>query len=436
MANIPELVLPAGTLEKLQVACLYGADAVYAGMPQFSLRARTNSFTEAQLAEGIAYAHARGVNVYVTLNIFAHNARLSASLEALRTVAKLGADAIILSDPGLIMFARQECPEVELHLSTQANTMNWAAVQFWQTQGIKRVILPRELAIAEIAEIHARVPEMALEVFVHGAMCISYSGRCLLSSYLTHRAANLGACTNSCRWQYRLLAQSSTDEFPSLEGAEVGNFALEETKRPGEFFPIEEDAHGTYILNSRDLCAIEYLQRLRDAGVTGFKAEGRTKSIYYLSQIGRAYRRALNDLYAGRAFNPDGWTDIYATASRGYIPGFLVNLPEETRQNYDRGSPVYSTYEFGGVVRGYDADRQWANVEVRNRIEIGDVGEFVTPQTNLLQPIEAMYDQQQQSLRVAHGGSGNIWLATPYAVTPLTILRIRRKTNGTENGAN
>lgn len=412
--SFPELVLPAGTLEKLQFACAYGADAVYAGMPQFSLRARTNSFTEAELAEGIRYAHERGVRVYVTLNIFAHNRRIESAIESLRTAVRLGADAVIMSDPGLIMLARQAFQELELHLSTQANTMNWAAVQFWKNQGITRVILPRELSIPEIAEIHAHVPDMELEVFVHGAMCISYSGRCLLSSYLTHREANLGACTNSCRWQYKL-------------------YALEETTRPGEFFPIEEDEHGTYILNSRDLCTIEYLEQLREAGVTGFKVEGRTKSVYYLAQIGRAYRKAIDDLQQGRTFDPAVFADIQATASRGYMPGFLIDLPNESRQNYENGSPEYATAAFGGIVRRYQPEQHLAEIEVKNRFEIGDLVEFVSPHDVASQQIEQMYDHSMQPINVAHGGAGTIFVVTHQPIQPFTLLRLRRKNNGTEN---
>lgn len=418
MSKTPELVMPAGTLEKLQFACAYGADAVYAGMPQFSLRARTNSFTESQLAEGIEYAHERGVRVYVTLNIFAHNTRIHSAMEALRSILPCGPDAVIMSDPGLILLARQEFPELELHLSTQANPMNWAAVQFWKTQGIRRVILPRELSIGEIKEIHARVPDIELEVFVHGAMCVSYSGRCLLSSYLTHREANLGVCTNSCRWQYKL--KSRERRHPA--GTE---YALEEVTRPGELFPIEEDEHGTYLLNSRDLCAIEYLQELWEAGVTGFKIEGRTKSVYYLSQIGRAYRKAIDTMRQGLPFDPEVFTDVHATANRGFIPGFLKHIPEERRQNYELASPVYSTHRFGGIVRDYHQETRLAEIEVKNTLRRGDVVEFVSPQCMFSQSLDSMFDLSHQPITVAHGGQKNILLQTSQPVEPMSILRIK-----------
>ncbi len=460
MNKIPELVMPAGTLEKLKFACAYGADAVYAGIPKFSLRARTNSFTESQLAEGIEYARERRVKVYITLNIFAHNNRIQPSLQALRTIIRLAPDAVIMSDPGLIMLTCQEFPELELHLSTQANPMNWAAVQFWKEQGIDRVILPRELSIQEIKEIHEKVPDMELEVFVHGAMCISYSGRCLLSNYITHRDANLGVCTNSCRWQYKLWKKNSSsgrgqgwvsDEFPFEGGRGVSSpsdhrlsgrgqgwvpdangdvcgtseYVLEEITRPGEFFPIEEDEHGTYILNSRDLCAVEYLQELWEAGVTGFKIEGRTKSVYYLSQIGRAYRKAIENMIHGKPFDPEVFTDIHATANRGFILGFLNHIPEHTPQNYELGSPVYSCYKFGGVVREYDREKGVVEIEVKNKLAVGDVVEFISPHDFSVQHVRTMYDLSHNPITVAHGGSENILLPTEQAIEPFTILRIR-----------
>ncbi len=406
-----ELVMPAGTLEKLKFACAYGADAVYAGIPKFSLRARTNSFTEEQLAEGIEYAHERGKYVYVTLNIFAHNNRIEPSLRALRTLMVLNPDAVIMSDPGLILYARQEFPDLEIHLSTQANTMNWAAVEFWKLQGIQRVILPRELSIAEIREIHERVPEVDLEVFVHGAMCISYSGRCLLSSYITNRDANLGVCTNSCRWQYALHERET-------------ELVLEERERPGKFFPIDEDEHGTYIMNSKDLCAIEHVRELWDAGVKGLKIEGRTKSVYYLANIGRAYRKTLDTIAKGLPFDKTVWNDIYATASREFTTGFLHKIPEESRQNYERGYSSYSRYRFGGVVRNYEPESSLVEVEVKNRIACGDVVEFTMPKRSFSQTVQTMYDMNRSPLVIAHGGGMHILMKVDQAVEPYTLLRL------------
>ncbi len=407
----PELVMPAGTLEKLKFACAYGADAVYAGIPKFSLRARTNTFSAEQLTEGIQYAHERGVKVFITLNIFGRNQRIESSLQALRALLQSEPDAIVMSDPGLIMLARREFPDLELHLSTQANTMNWAAVQFWKEQGIQRVILPRELSIQEIKEIHARVPEIDLEVFVHGAMCVAYAGRCLLSGYMVHRDANLGVCTNSCRWKYRLYEQSSA-------------YALEEQQRPGGFFPVEEDEQGTYILNSRDLCAIEYLQDLWDAGVEGFKVEGRTKSVYYLANIGRAYRQAIETMLKNQPFDPVVLNDIHATASRGFIPGFLIKIPEESRQNYERGYSTYSTCKFGGVVCEYRQEEQRVEVDVKNRITIDDTVEFLSPQNCFRQKVQTMYDLSGNPISVAHGGGPHVCIPVEREIAPFTIIRI------------
>ncbi|PID56719.1 U32 family peptidase [candidate division KSB3 bacterium] len=406
-----ELVMPAGTLDKLKFACAYGANAVYAGMPKFSLRARTNSFREEQLAEGIDYAHERGVKVYLTLNIFAHNNRVEPSLQALGSLMRLEPDAVIMSDPGLIMFARQEFPDLEIHLSTQSNTMNWAAVQFWKNQGIQRVILPRELSIREIRGIHEQVPDIDLEVFVHGAMCISYSGRCLLSSYMSHRDANLGVCTNSCRWEYRLC-----------EGA--ADVVLEERNRPGKYFPIEEDQHGTYIMNSKDLCAVTLLQELTDAGVESFKIEGRTKSVYYLANIGRAYRRALDRIEAGEAFDPEVLNDVYATASRGYTTGFLIDAREESRQNYEHGYSLYSRYKFAGRVTSYDPKSGRAEVEVKNRFQVGDMIEFISPADSFCQEIREMFDPDGEPIQVAHGGGAVITVAVEQEPEPFTLLRM------------
>ena len=417
MMPMSELVMPAGTLEKLQFACAYGADAVYAGMPKFSLRARTNSFTEADLAEGIRYAHERGVKVYLTLNIFARNRRIEEALAALRALLPLQPDAVILSDPGLVMLIRREHPGLELHLSTQANTMNWAAAQFWQAQGIRRVILPRELSIPEIAEIHARAPEIELEAFAHGAMCVAYSGRCLLSSYLTHRDANLGVCANACRWQYRLRE-------------ERGAYALEEAERPGEFFPIEEDEHGAYILNSKDLCAIEYLRQLDEAGVTAFKIEGRTKSVYYLAHVGRAYRRGIDAMRRGQPPDAQTFEDIAATASREMMPGFLIDLPDEARQNYARGFSAYSKYQFGGVAREYLSEKRLVKVDVRNRLAVGMMLEFISPEGDVRQELRAMFALDGSPITEAHGGGTRVLIAVEQAIPPFALLRLALKNDG------
>ena len=300
MNNIkkPELLAPAGTFEKMQYALAYGADAVYAGLPRFSLRARENDFQEEKVAQALDYAHSLGKKFYLTMNIYPHNRKVDSFERALERVARLKPDGLIMADPGMIMVARERFPELDVHLSTQANTINWRAVQFWHRLGVKRIILSRELSIDEIKEMRQRVPEIELEVFVHGAICIAYSGRCLLSNYFTHRDANQGTCTNACRWQYNLYSQPENfeaeyDRYQPIKGS----YFIEERERPGELMEIDEDEHGTYIMNAKDLSTIHILNELIEAGVDSLKIEGRTKSHYYVSVITRAYRKAIDSYF-------------------------------------------------------------------------------------------------------------------------------------------
>lgn len=308
----PELLAPAGTLKTMRYAFAYGADAVYAGQPRYSLRVRNNEFDHANLARGIQEAQAQGKRFYVVVNIAPHNAKLKTFLRDLAPVIAMGPDALIMSDPGLIMLVRQHFPQMAIHLSVQANTVNWASVQFWQQMGLTRVILSRELSLEEIEEIRQQVPQMELEVFVHGALCMAYSGRCLLSGYLNKRDANQGSCTNACRWKY--LATPATEnatgdivrEFePTLGlGAPTDQvFLLQESNRPGEEMPAFEDEHGTYIMNAKDLRAIQHVERLAQMGVHSLKIEGRTKSHFYCARAVQSYRQAIDDAVAGRPFD-------------------------------------------------------------------------------------------------------------------------------------
>ena len=290
----PELLSPAGSPEKLKYALAYGADAVYAGIPKFSLRARENPFKNDLLEDAIAYTHEKGKKIYITANILPPNRKIESFKKSLAQHAEMGPDAFIMADPGMIQFALKEFPEIPVHLSVQTNTINWPSVEFWYNLGVKRIILSRELTLEEITDIHAHVSGIELEAFVHGAICIAYSGRCLLSNYFNHRDANQGTCTNSCRWEYDIHEEKGkdTEEYQPLKG----QYAIEEKQRDGELMPVEEDEHGTYIMNSKDLRAIELLGPMKQAGVTSFKIEGRSKSIYYLSLVTRAYRKAINDL--------------------------------------------------------------------------------------------------------------------------------------------
>src|SRR5690554_5821182 len=307
MPTSPELLSPAGSLRAMRMAFSYGADAVYAGQPRFSLRVRNNEFDLGTLAIGIQEAHALGKKLYVVCNIAPHNAKLTNFVEDIRPVVELGPDALIVSDPGVIYLLREHFPHMPLHLSVQANTVNWAAVKFWQQQGIERMILSRELGLKEIAEIRRQVRNMEIEIFVHGALCMAYSGRCLLSGYFNKRDPNQGACTNSCRWQYKVTdaAEDEVGQFNPIDRPVL----LEEPQRPGDYMLMDEDIHGSYIMNSKDLRGVEYVEALAAMGVHSLKIEGRTKSPYYVARTAQVYRQAIDDAVAGRPFNADLLSD-------------------------------------------------------------------------------------------------------------------------------
>ncbi len=356
---MPELLAPAGDMERLKVALAYGADAVYLGGKNFGLRAFSGNFSPVELEQACCYAHERNRKVYVTVNIFPHNADMNELPAYLKLLAQIGCDAILVADPGVFGVAREVIPNMPVHISTQANTTNWRSAQFWQDQGAERVVLARELSLTEISEIRQKV-SLELECFVHGAMCISYSGRCLMSSYMTGRSGNRGECAQPCRWQY----------------------ALVEEKRPGEYFPIEEDSRGTYILNSRDLCLIGHLPELTAAGVQSFKIEGRMKSVHYLATVVRAYRRALDcmaDTSADfMALTTEWLQEIQKAGSRGYTTGFFAGQLEEDAQEYEtvRTSPEW---EYGGLVKGWNDLDRVALVEQRNHLQLGDEIEVLRP---------------------------------------------------------
>ena len=347
----PELLAPAGTLKGLTYALAYGADAVYAGLPRYSLRVRNNDFDAAHLAAGIAAVHAQGRRLYLACNLMPHGAKLRTFVADLDPIVALGPDALILADPGLILLARERWPEVPIHLSVQANTLNAAAVRFWQAQGIARVILSRELSLDEIAEIRQACPDMELEVFVHGALCIAYSGRCLLSGWFNHRDANQGSCTNACRWEYR-VATIGEGPAPQRHPAADEVYLLEEGERPGQFMPIFEDEHGTYIMNARDLRAVEHVERLVGMGIDCLKIEGRTKSHYYAARTAQVYRQAIDDALGGHPFRPELLTDLEGLANRGYTEGFYRRHAPSELQNYERGSSDNERQIFVGEVAG------------------------------------------------------------------------------------
>jgi len=383
----PELLSPAGTLKNMRYAFAYGADAVYAGQPRYSLRVRNNEFNHANLKLGIDEAHAQGKQLYVVSNIAPHNTKLKTFLRDLQPVVEMGPDALIMSDPGMIMLVRESFPDMPIHLSVQANAVNWATVKFWQQQGVSRVILSRELSLDEIEEIRMRVPEMELEVFVHGALCMAYSGRCLLSGYINKRDPNQGTCTNACRWKYDAHEAKETEtgdivaSEPQLIEPTLGEgsatdqiFLLQEEGRPGEYMPAFEDEHGTYIMNSKDLRAIEHVERLTKMGVHSLKIEGRTKSFYYCARTAQVYRRAIDDAVAGKPFNPNLLASLEHLAHRGYTEGFLRRHTHDAYQNYDYGYSVSTSQQFVGEVLERDPNTGLVAVDVKNRFERGDSG--------------------------------------------------------------
>ena len=450
----PELLLPAGSLDKMRAAYDFGADAVYAGQPRYSLRARNNEFRLEQLAQGINEAHARGKKFFVTSNLIAHNDKVRTYLRDLEPVVALKPDALIMADAGLIMLVREKWPHIPVHLSVQANTTNWAAVKFWQKMGVARIILSRELSLAEVEQIRQACPDMELEVFVHGALCIAYSGRCLLSGYFNRRDPNQGTCTNACRWNYKTMdadvdpntgealargeqlvgfnfgaEQERADE---AAGSTCGNgqrhpsadqvYLIEEEGRPGQLMPIMEDEHGTYIMNSKDLRAVELVEKLAKIGVDSLKIEGRTKSQYYVARTAQVYRRAIDDAVAGRAFNPQLITELEGLANRGYTSGFLERRPSQDYQNYETGHSVAKRSQFVGEVKGLQDGG--AEVETKNRFSVGDWIEIIHPSGNRTVRLDRMKNAEGEAIEVAAGNPLRVWIPVDGPAEHALIARL------------
>ena len=401
--KIPELLAPAGSLNMLQTAFHFGADAIYAGQPRYSLRVRNNDFGKMEvLKEGIDTAHKLGKKFYLVSNVLPHGGKTRTYIKDMSSVVDLKPDALIMSDPGLIMMAREAWPDMPIHLSVQANTVNGAAAKFWRSVGISRVILSRELSFDEIEEVRQDCPEMELEVFVHGALCMAYSGRCLLSGYMSHRDPNQGACTNACRWDYKVL--------PAEESASGDVFLLEESGRPGEHMPIEEDEHGTYIMNSKDLRAIEHIERLTKMGVDSFKIEGRTKSPYYVARTSQAYRAAIDDAIAGRPLNPALLGNLEGLANRGYTDGFYERHHDKEYQLYMRGHSLSGRSLYVGEVVEIDPTLGRVKIDVKNRFAVGDKLEVLEPTGNLDITLEAMWNTKGEPIDVAPGSGHFVWI--------------------------
>ena len=421
----PELLAPAGSLAMLNTAFDFGATAVYAGQPRYSLRVRNNDFGNLEvLREGIDTAHAQGKNFYLVSNIFPHGAKTRTYVKDMEPVIALKPDALIMSDPGLIMLVRENWPDMPIHLSVQANTVNGHAAKFWRSVGVSRVILSRELSLDEIEAVRQDCPEMEIEVFIHGALCIAYSGRCLLSGYFNHRDPNQGTCTNSCRWDYK-VAQATEDATGDI-------YLLEEGNRPGEWMPIEEDMHGTYILNSKDLRAIEHVQRLTEMGIDSFKIEGRTKSPYYVARTAQAYRRAIDDAVAGRPFNPELMGHLEGLANRGYTDGFYVRHPDKDHQNYLRGFSLSGRSLYVGNVVDVDQEKQLVKIEAQNRFAVGDKLEIIQPSGNTDVVLEEIFSTKGEPMRVVPGAGYTVWAKLPLSSNGAFLARYTTQDNASK----
>lgn len=400
-----ELLIPAGSLEVLKTAVIYGADAVYIGGEAFGLRAKAKNFTNEEIKEGIAFAHEHGVKVYITANILAHNDDLAGVEAYFRELKEIGPDALIISDPGVFAIARRVIPDMEIHISTQANNTNYGTYRFWYDLGAKRVVTARELSLKEIKEIREHIPEdMEIESFIHGAMCISYSGRCLLSNFMTGRDANQGACTHPCRWKYSIV----------------------EEKRPGEYMPVYENERGTFIFNSKDLCMVDHIPEMIDAGIDSFKIEGRMKTALYVATVARAYRRAIDDyqrdpkLYEA---NLDWYREeIAKCVNREFTTGFYFGKPDASSQIYENSTYV-KDYTYLGTVASVD-DRGYARIEQKNKFSVGETIEVMKPDgTNREVVVKAIYAEDGTPQESAPHARQMVDVDLGLAMDPYDILR-------------
>jgi U32 family peptidase len=437
IAPRPELLAPAGSLMMMETAFAFGADAVYAGQPRYSLRVRNNRFSRIEtLAQGIQSAHGQGKAFYVVSNIYPHNSKVLTFVDDIAEVIALKPDALIMADPGLMLMVRERWPDMPLHLSVQANTTNFAAVRFWQSVGVSRVILSRELSLDEVARIRQECPDMELEMFIHGALCIAYSGRCLLSGYFNHRDPNQGTCTNACRWTYRVSPSEAEQDAqpcqtpscapaPSDVNRSLGalgderhplseaEWKLEETQRPGEYMPMEEDEHGTYILNSRDLRAVEHVARLVAIGVDSLKIEGRTKSPYYVARTCQVYRKAIDDAKAGRPFDWGLLGELDGLANRGYTDGFYQRHHTPDYQNYVQGHSMNGRSLYVGEAIGIDEGQRRLKINVRNGFGVGDRLEALTPSGNVDFTLNSLYNLTNAPISRAPGSGHQVWIPIP-----------------------
>ncbi|HRB57807.1 tRNA 5-hydroxyuridine modification protein YegQ [Acinetobacter johnsonii] len=443
--HVTELLSPAGSLKNMRYAFAYGADAVYAGQPRYSLRVRNNEFDHDNLAIGIQEAHDLGKKFYVVVNIQPHNSKLKNFIRDLTPVVAMQPDALIMSDPGLIMMVREHFPDMDVHLSVQANAINWATVKFWKNMGLTRVILSRELSIDEIEEIKQQVPDMEIEVFVHGALCMAYSGRCMLSGYMNKRDANQGACTNACRWEYK-VHQTQQDEngdvipvqnlntssncCSSSDADELHMQAQHQFDEPvllqrhdEDMFAAEEDEHGTYFMNSKDLRAVQHVERLTQMGIHSLKIEGRTKSYFYCARTAQIYRKAIDDAIAGKPFDSSLMTQLEGLANRGYTEGFLRRHVHSEYQNYENGSSSFDHQQYCGEILERNGD--YLKVDVKNRFVVGDVLELMTTSGNIIFKLTEILDKKGNPILEAKGSGHVVEIPVPADVDMRYALLIR-----------
>ena len=455
ITHVTELLSPAGSLKNMRYAFAYGADAVYAGQPRYSLRVRNNEFDHDNLKIGISEAHALGKKFYVVANIQPHNSKLKNFIRDLEPIIAMQPDALIMSDPGLIMMVREHFPDISIHLSVQANAVNWATVQFWKNMGLTRVILSRELSLDEIEEIKQTVPDMEIEVFVHGALCMAYSGRCLLSGYMNKRDANQGACTNACRWDYKIheaAEDASGDVIPIIEletASDCCNYKYADEqhaqnnkkqqhqygepvllqRNKEEMLAAEEDEHGTYFMNSKDLRAVQHVDRLAKMGIHSLKIEGRTKSYFYCARTAQIYRKAIDDAIAEKPFDSALMTQLEGLANRGYTEGFLRRHVHSEYQNYESGSSKFDHQQFVGEVLERNGD--YIKIEVKNRFLIGDSLELMTTSGNIAFVLNEMLDQKGKEISDAKGSGYIVNIPIPADVNMAYALLIRNLPNST-----
>ncbi|CRK85809.1 Uncharacterized protease YegQ [Candidatus Providencia siddallii] len=432
---IPELLSPAGTLKSMRYSFAYGADAVYAGQPRYSLRVRNNEFNYENLLNGIKEAHNLNKKFYLVINIIPHNTKLKTFINDLKSIVSLKSDALIMSDPGLIMTVRNLFPEINIHLSVQANTVNWASVKFWKEIGLTRIILSRELSLEEISEIHEQVPNIELEVFIHGALCMAYSGRCLLSSYINKRDPNQGACTNVCRWKY-YIQEVTEDNSGNIEYINKSTnvitknnqtnktFIIKPEKHKEEYMIALEDKHGSYIINSRDLCAIKHIKKLIKIGVHSLKIEGRTKSFYYCARTAQIYRQAITNAVSKKPLSPLLISSLNGLANRGYTDGFFQRHTHDLYQTYDIGNSVSNTQQFVGEFTNKFINGL-AEVIVKNKFNIGDNLELMTTSGNITFILNEMKNHKNENIKTAPGDGYIVYLSIPENININFALLIR-----------